>query len=207
MNRHVVAMGKLRKQSTFKIVLLGDAGVGKSSLITKFVDGAFTGRSVWNVGVELRTIIASGESIQLQIWNTAGQERFRSVAPSFYSGARGLMVVYDITSQESMSNVRKWMQDARRKTRFAMPIIFIGNKLDLDKERSTSSAEGLELAKWYGASFQEVSARTGEGVEEAFRHLASAMLAFRDRDAPADSTDKSQSFSLSFKRGSKINTI
>uniref|UniRef100_A0A7S0MJ71 Cyclic nucleotide-binding domain-containing protein n=1 Tax=Cryptomonas curvata TaxID=233186 RepID=A0A7S0MJ71_9CRYP len=183
-------LGRARKQCAFKIVLLGDAAVGKSSLITRFVDGTFAKSSIWNAGVELRMINVADESLRLQLWNTTGQERFRSIAPSFYSGADGLVVVYDITSHKSLHSIRRWMEDACRKTRTTLPVIFIGNKSDLSKQRAVMLSEALEMAGEYKATVHEVSARTGGGVEDAFHSLAASLRTLRDQAMAADTKEK-----------------
>jgi len=153
----------------FKLLLIGDSGVGKSSLLLRFTDNTFTENYTSTIGVDfkIRTVTLDGKSIKLQIWDTAGQERFRTITSSYYRGAHGIIIVYDITDKASFTNVKQWMGEIDRYANTNVKKLLIGNKVDAD-QKAVTSAEGSEYAASLGLSFKETSAKTSVGVEEAF---------------------------------------
>jgi len=157
----------------FKLLLIGDSGVGKSCLLLRFSDDIFTDSFISTIGVDfkIRTIDLDGKRIKLQIWDTAGQERFRTITSSYYRGAHGIIVVYDVTEQKSFDSIQKWLQEIDT---FAGPTVtklLVGNKCDLDSQRVIQTPKGEELAKSLGIPFIETSAKTTKNVEEAFLRL------------------------------------
>lgn len=167
-------------RKAYKIVLAGDAAVGKSSFLMRLCKNEFRGNISATLGVDfqMKTLIVDGERTVLQLWDTAGQERFRSIAKSYFRRADGVLLLYDVTCEKSFLNVREWVgmiEDAARET---IPIMLVGNKADL---RDSASAEGQKcisgyfgekLAMTYGALFCETSAKDGSNVVEAVLHLA-----------------------------------
>jgi len=153
----------------FKLLLIGDSGVGKSSLLLRFTDNTFTENYTSTIGVDfkIRTVTLDGKSIKLQIWDTAGQERFRTITSSYYRGAHGIIIVYDITDKASFTNVKQWMGEIDRYANTNVKKLLIGNKADAD-QKAVTFAEGNEYAASLGLSFKETSAKTAVGVEEAF---------------------------------------
>lgn len=158
----------------FKYIIIGDTGVGKSCLLLQFTDKRFQPVHDLTIGVEFgaRMITISGKQIKLQIWDTAGQESFRSITRSYYRGAAGALLVYDITRRETFNHLLNWLEDARQHSSSNMVIMLIGNKCDLEARREVRREEGENFAREHGLVFMETSAKTAENVEEAFINTA-----------------------------------
>lgn len=158
----------------FKYIIIGDTGVGKSCLLLQFTDKRFQPVHDLTIGVEFgaRMINIDGKQIKLQIWDTAGQESFRSITRSYYRGAAGALLVYDITRRDTFEHLTTWLEDARQHSSSNMVIMLIGNKSDLDAKREVKAEEGLQFAKEHGLVFMETSAKTAANVEEAFINTA-----------------------------------
>lgn len=154
----------------FKYIIIGDTGVGKSCLLLQFTDKRFQPVHDLTIGVEFgaRMITIDNKPIKLQIWDTAGQESFRSITRSYYRGAAGALLVYDITRRETFNHLASWLEDARQHANANMTIMLIGNKCDLAHRRAVSTEEGEQFAKENGLIFMEASAKTAQNVEEAF---------------------------------------
>uniref|UniRef100_A0A7S1Q0F4 Ras-related protein Rab-4 n=1 Tax=Alexandrium catenella TaxID=2925 RepID=A0A7S1Q0F4_ALECA len=166
----------------FKLIIIGDAGAGKSSFMHQFLEGKFRKQSTHTIGVEFGTKIISlgNRQIKLQIWDTAGQERYRAVTRSYYRGAVGALILYDVTSRDSYNNLPTWLQDAREQAWKDISIIAVGNKRDLKEERqarpSVSFLEASRFAQEQDILFLETSALTGENVQDVFHTLAQRIL-------------------------------
>lgn len=158
----------------FKYIIIGDTGVGKSCLLLQFTDKRFQPVHDLTIGVEFgaRMITIDTKQIKLQIWDTAGQESFRSITRSYYRGAAGALLVYDITRRETFNHLTRWLEEARQNSNANMAIMLIGNKSDLDHRRAVSTKEGEQFAKENGLIFLETSAKTAANVEEAFIQTA-----------------------------------
>ncbi|KAL2483821.1 ras-related protein RABB1c [Forsythia ovata] len=161
----------------FKYIIIGDTGVGKSCLLLQFTDKRFQPVHDLTIGVEFgaRMITVDNNPIKLQIWDTAGQESFRSITRSYYRGAAGALLVYDITRRETFSHLASWLEDARQHAIPNMTIMLIGNKCDLENRRVISTEEGEQFAKEHGLIFVEASAKTAQNVEEAFIKTAATI--------------------------------
>eukprot|EP01121_Diplochlamys_sp_Union-15-3_P015267 TRINITY_DN5011_c0_g3_i2.p1 TRINITY_DN5011_c0_g3~~TRINITY_DN5011_c0_g3_i2.p1 ORF type:complete len:209 (-),score=47.53 TRINITY_DN5011_c0_g3_i2:45-671(-) len=157
----------------FKLLLIGDSGVGKSSLLLRFADNTFTESFISTIGVDfkLRTIEIEGLKVKLQLWDTAGQERFRTITSSYYRGAQGVIVVFDVTKKDTFNNVVKWLQELERYASEDVKKLLVGNKIDLTP-REVTPEEAKELAQKLGLDYVETSAKTSSNVEEAFSRLA-----------------------------------
>jgi Ras-related protein Rab-2A len=158
----------------FKYIIIGDMGVGKSCLLLQFTDKRFQPVHDLTIGVEFgaRMITIDNKPIKLQIWDTAGQESFRSITRSYYRGAAGALLVYDITRRETFNHLASWLDDARQHANSNMTIMLIGNKSDLAHRRAVSTEEGEQFAKENGLVFMETSAKTAHNVEDAFINTA-----------------------------------
>lgn len=158
----------------FKYIIIGDTGVGKSCLLLQFTDKRFQPVHDLTIGVEFgaRMITIDSKQIKLQIWDTAGQEAFRSITRSYYRGAAGALLVYDITRRETFNHLTTWLEDARQHSNSNMVIMLIGNKTDLDSRREVRREEGEAFAREHGLVFMETSAKTAANVEEAFINTA-----------------------------------
>merc|ERR1712072_1312956 len=154
----------------FKYIIIGDTGVGKSCLLLQFTDKRFQPVHDLTIGVEFgaRMINIEGKQIKLQIWDTAGQEAFRSITRSYYRGATGALLVYDISRRDTFNHLARWLEEARQNANPNMVIMLIGNKSDLEDSRQVAYEEGLRFAQENGLVFLETSAKTAANVEEAF---------------------------------------
>ncbi|CAH9099141.1 unnamed protein product [Cuscuta epithymum] len=158
----------------FKYIIIGDTGVGKSCLLLQFTDKRFQPVHDLTIGVEFgaRMVSIDNKQVKLQIWDTAGQESFRSITRSYYRGAAGALLVYDITRRETFNHLASWLEDAKQHANANMTIMLIGNKCDLSHRRAVSTEEGEQFAKDNGLIFMEASAKTAQNVEEAFINTA-----------------------------------
>lgn len=163
-----------------KTVLIGDAAVGKSSLLLKYVDDTFDDTYVCTIGVDfkIKSLNIENKRIKLQIWDTAGQERFKPITKCYFRGSHGCIVLFDITNQQSFLNVRNWISDYRNNNTVdsAENIVIIGNKADKEDLRSVTVEEGKLLAETLGVCYTEASAKSGEGVAEAFEAIAKVVM-------------------------------
>ena len=152
----------------FKYIIIGDTGVGKSCLLLQFTDKRFQPVHDLTIGVEFgaRMISIDNKNIKLQIWDTAGQESFRSITRSYYRGAAGALLVYDITRRETFNHLTRWLEEARQNANSNMVIMLIGNKSDLDHRRAVTTEEGDRFAKENDLVFLETSAKSAHNVEE-----------------------------------------
>jgi len=158
----------------FKLLLIGDSGVGKSCLLLRFADHTYTESYISTIGVDfkIRTIELDGKTIKLQIWDTAGQERFRTITSSYYRGAQGIIVVYDSTDAESFNNVKQWLSEIDRYASEGVNKLLVGNKNDLANKRAVNAEQAKAFADSVGIPFLETSAKTSTNVENAFLTMA-----------------------------------
>ena len=162
----------------FKVLLLGDAGVGKTSLMWRFSEDVFNKTYISTIGIDfkLRTIEVEGKRVRLQIWDTAGQERFHAISVSYYRSAIGIMLVYDITSRRSFENIAKWLRNIDEHAKEDVIKLLVGNKCDLRGPRAVKREEGEQLATEYDMSFFETSAKENESIEDAFVCMAQEIM-------------------------------
>ena len=158
----------------FKLLLIGDSGVGKSCLLLRFADDTYTESYISTIGVDfkIRTIQLDGKTIKLQVWDTAGQERFRTITSSYYRGAHGIIVVFDVTDQESFNNVKQWLQEIDRYACENVDKLLVGNKCDLTDKKVVEYTSAKAYADQLGISFLETSAKNATNVEEAFMTMS-----------------------------------
>ncbi|XP_043492027.1 ras-related protein Rab-37-like isoform X1 [Polistes fuscatus] len=169
----------------FKVMLLGDSGVGKTCLLTRFRDGRFLfGNYITTVGIDFRNKIVTVDEtrVKLQIWDTAGQERFRSVTHAYYRDAHALLLLYDVTNKTSFDNIRAWLSEIREHANEDVVIMLLGNKSDCGQERVVKKEDGERLAQEYKVPFMETSAKTGLNVELAFLAVARELKARKSSD-------------------------
>lgn len=169
-------------QHLFKFIIIGDEAVGKTCLLLQFTDKRYRTTHQVTVGVEFgsRTVDVNGSRIKLQCWDTAGQDRFRSIIRSYYRGAAGMLLVYDISQRDSFEHIMQWLREAKDNADPELVITLIGNKADKASERKVSYEEGLQLARRQGLLFLETSAVTGQSVDEAFLSTARHVLIKED---------------------------
>merc|ERR1740130_2653928 len=158
----------------FKLLLIGDSGVGKSCLLLRFADDTYTESHISTIGVDfkIKTVSLDGQTIKLQIWDTAGQERFRTITSSYYRGAHGIIVVYDVTDSESFNNVKQWLHEIDRYACEGVNKLLVGNKSDLTTKRQVDFGAAKEFADSLGVPIHETSAKSATNVEQAFMTMA-----------------------------------
>eukprot|EP00250_Pteridium_aquilinum_P029850 c40233_g1_i1 orf=207-857(+) len=157
----------------FKVVLIGDSGVGKSNLLSRFTRNEFSLESKSTIGVEFatRSISVDGKTIKAQIWDTAGQERYRAITSAYYRGAVGALLVYDITRHVTFENVERWLKELKDHTDSNIVVMLVGNKSDLRHLRAVSTEDSQAFAEREGLYFMETSALESTNVENAFKQI------------------------------------
>lgn len=161
----------------FKVVLIGDSGVGKSNLLSRFTRNEFNLESKSTIGVEFatRSIQVDNKTIKAQIWDTAGQERYRAITSAYYRGAVGALLVYDIAKHLTYENVERWLKELRDHADTNIVIMLVGNKSDLRHLRSVPTEGAKHFAEQNSLSFIETSALDSTNVEQAFTHILTAI--------------------------------
>ena len=180
----------------FKLLLIGESNVGKTSIIVRYVDNDFqpTGISTLGVDVKCKYVLLNKTKIRLDIWDTAGQERFRGLAKNYFRGGNGFILVYDITDKKSFGKLKGWINDAKEKIDKDYKMIVVGNKKDCENEREVEIDLLKEFAAKNEVSFLEVSAKTGEGIEQLFNTMVEELLqldnigVIRDEESEVDKT-------------------
>ncbi|MCL7038170.1 hypothetical protein MKW94_012120 [Papaver nudicaule] len=157
----------------FKVVLIGDSGVGKSNLLSRFTRNEFSLESKSTIGVEFatRSLNVDGKVIKAQIWDTAGQERYRAITSAYYRGAVGALLVYDVTRHVTFENIERWLKELREHTDPNIVVMLIGNKADLRHLVAVSSEDGTSFAERESLYFMETSALEATNVENAFAEV------------------------------------
>ncbi|CAL9081296.1 unnamed protein product [Musa textilis] len=220
----------------FKLLLIGDSGVGKSCLLLRFavrskhvfclimiktlemcilvtclqieaplffIDDSYLESYISTIGVDfkIRTVEQDGKTIKLQIWDTAGQERFRTITSSYYRGAHGIIVVYDVTDQESFNNVKQWLNEIDRYASDSVNKLLVGNKCDLTANKVVSHETAKAFADEIGIPFMETSAKNATNVEQAFMAMTAAI---KDRMASQPAMNSSRPPTVQI-RGQPVN--
>ncbi|XP_055357351.1 ras-related protein Rab-10-like [Paramacrobiotus metropolitanus] len=171
-------MAKRTYDLLFKLLLIGDSGVGKTCILFRFSDDAFNTTFISTIGIDfkIKTIELRGKKIKLQIWDTAGQERFHTITTSYYRGAMGIMLVYDITQPKSFDNIAKWLRNIEEHANEDVEKMLLGNKCDMEDKRAISRERGESIARQHAIRFLETSAKANINVERAFYELSEAIL-------------------------------
>ncbi|XP_071960187.1 ras-related protein Rab-43-like [Antedon mediterranea] len=162
----------------FKIVLIGDAGVGKTCVVQRFKSGAFLEKQHATIGVDftMKTLNIDGARVKLQVWDTAGQERFRTITQSYYRSANGVVLAYDITKKESFNNIPRWIEDVQKYAGNNVLQVLIGNKKDLEASREVKLTDAEALANHHGMLMcTETSAKDSTNVDDTFYQLATIL--------------------------------
>ena len=162
----------------FKILTIGESGVGKTCILRRFVENKFLKNHLATIGIDFKTknIEIDGTPIKLKIWDTAGQERFRNITNQYYKGADGIILVFDVTDQKSFEKIKEWMSQIKANTQAdQIGLVLLGNKCDIET-RTISKNDGEELGKELGIEYYETSAMKGDGIAQAFEFLAKNIL-------------------------------
>ena len=158
----------------YKVLLLGDSTVGKTCILLKYTDKIFQETHMMTIGLDYRLktmTLQSGKEVKLQIWDTAGQDRFRSITKNYYKGSHGIILIYDVTSLKTFENVKSWVSQIHEEISDKVVIYLVGNKIDMDDERKVQTEEGQKLAEELGVPFVETSAKSGENIDNIFSDI------------------------------------
>ena len=161
----------------FKLLIIGESGVGKTCLLLRFTDDSFTANHLTTIGIDFKIKIINLENklIKLQIWDTAGQERFRTITKTYYKGAHGIILTYDVTDETSFKNIKNWIKQIEQNAQNTVCKVLVGNKCD-KPDRKVSEEQGKALAQEYGMPFFETSAKSNQNVTETFTFLTREIL-------------------------------
>nr|ABW35314.1 Rab1D [Karlodinium veneficum] len=163
----------------YRLLLIGDASVGKTSLLLRYEQGVFSETFICTIGVDFRikTVELEGKIVKVQVWDTAGQERFRTITSAYYRGAHGVLLCFDLTCRSSFERCAAWLEEIRKHARDDISLILVGNKCDNSARREVLFEEAESFATSHGMLFYETSAKDDVNVQEAFLALVSALIA------------------------------
>ena len=160
-----------------KILLIGDSSVGKSSILLKYIEDKFSENYVSTIGIEykIKTLIINGKKVLLRIWDTSGQERYRSITQNFYRNANGILFIFDITNKETFENIKNWIIDSDSEDNQVIKVL-VGNKIDIDENRKIDNDIIQKYAEKKGMKYYETSAKEGINIDLVFRKIAELIL-------------------------------
>ena len=169
--------GEITFNYLLKYIIVGDAAVGKSNLLLRYTHGQFREEYQLTIGVEFgsNNVNINDQIFRIQIWDTAGQENFRSITRAYYKNSACALIVYDISRRASFESISSWIEDCKNSSPKSIMMVLVGNKADLEENREVTKEEGQELAEKYGLLFFETSAKSGQNVEEVFKKSAEAI--------------------------------
>ena len=178
------------KSETFKILTIGESGVGKTCILRRFVEDKFLKNHLATIGIDFKTktVKIKNKDIKLKIWDTAGEERFRNITTQYYKGADGIVLVYDVTDGSSFEKIKDWMdQITSNTTKDNIGLVLLGNKCDFE-ERAVTEEQGIKLGEELKISYFETSALSGQGIKEAFEQLTKDIMKIKGVDNGNDTS-------------------
>ncbi len=192
----------------FKVLLLGNSDVGKSSMLLRFVDSVWNDAFTPTIGVDfkVKTLEINNKRVKMQIWDTAGQERFRTVVSTYFRGAHGILLLYDVTNKDSFKNLENWLIEIEKNSNQKVLKILIGNKCDLTEDREITTEEGQTFANRNGMEFMETSAKMNTNVSEAFTTLGKLMIEFNSKTNTNQGKKSGEVKTLKSNSGKDLNT-
>ena len=192
----------------FKVLLLGNSDVGKSSMLLRFVDSVWNDAFTPTIGVDfkVKTLEINNKRVKMQIWDTAGQERFRTVVSTYFRGAHGILLLYDVTNKDSFKNLENWLIEIEKNSNQKVLKILIGNKCDLTEDREITTEEGQTFANRNGMEFMETSAKMNTNVSEAFTTLGKLMIEFNSKTNTNHGQKSGEVKTLKSNSGKDLNT-
>ena len=179
-----------KKTKNIKLIV-GDSGVGKTNIMSKYLKNEFHEDSKATVGVEFgsKQFNIQGHQVKAQIWDTAGQERYKAITSAYYKGAKGAFIVYDISRKNTFDSISRWVSDITATADKKITLILIGNKSDLEDQRQVTKEQGEEKAKEFGLAFLETSASSGDNLEKAFSLMINEVYKKCQEDINAETDD------------------
>ena len=168
-----------QKEFIYKILLLGDSSVGKTCFLMRYTDNTFQDIHMSTIGLDykLKNVqLEDGKMVKIQVWDTAGQDRFRSITKNYYKGAHGIILIYDVTENKSFENVKNWMNQIKEEVSNRVTIVLVGNKIDDEENRKITTEQGESMAKEFDIMFFECSAKTGENIDGIFNNLVKKVV-------------------------------
>ncbi|KAI6656428.1 hypothetical protein LOD99_1224 [Oopsacas minuta] len=191
----------------FKLLIIGDTSVGKSSILLRFADNLFSGTYITTIGVDfkIRTMEMNGEKIKLQIWDTAGQERFRTITATYYRGTHGVIIVYDVTNADSFNNVKRWITEIENNCDYVDKVL-VGNKDDTPDKKVVTLTEAQRLADSQSMTLFETSAKENKNIEEVFDFITKKVLQTKkEKSSKIDTQPEGIKLRKSVPKGKKAN--
>lgn len=168
----------------FKVLLLGDSSVGKTCFLLRYSDDTFVENHISTIGLDYRLKMINlpdNRVVKMQIWDTAGQDRFRAITKNYYKGAHGIILIFDVTSTASFSNIKNWLQQIKENTSDKIQITLVGNKIDMINRRTVTKEEADKLAKEYNLKYFETSAKDNLNIQETFAYLTKEIYAIAEK--------------------------
>ena len=191
---HIFSKLKMAKiDAKYKILILGDSTVGKTCFLTRYTDNTFQEEYLASIGMDYKIKSyekEDGNSIKLYIWDTAGQDRFRSITRNYYKGADGIILIYDITNEESFNNVKHWINSIKEEAPDKVVIILVGNKVDDEENRKIKKENGEKISQEFKLPFFECSAKADINVNSAFEALIKKLIEINPKDKSGDKLKK-----------------
>ena len=188
---------------TIKLLLIGNAFVGKTLIVQKFIDNTFSKTTLSTIGVDLQSKIIdiNGKKVKYLIWDTAGEDRMKTMTYSYYRGCHAILIVYDVTEQKSFQNVITWVECVDKFAKSNVLRILVGNKTDLEDKRVISTEEGKKLAESNGLKFYEISALKITGLYEMFEDIAKEYVEIYEQKAYKNFQLKKEDINIKKRRG------